>query len=166
MPKNYSTISVENSTCEAVNKIIEKHLGTSFFDSELPHICGMHLEIVDVRSEIEYSKQFLNDNQLQDENQFYRDFNMDSFNIEVSFYHSVSMIGKELQPILTDIVGRIISKELKTKTVIILNNGEVPFCLYYMGIREKIFSDYYKDYFKNRNWQPTTDDTKFREHHK
>lgn len=149
---NYDMISIENVSCEDVRRVLFSQLGIKLEENNPCYIMGMTIDVQDLKNEIEYAVNFLESEGLQEEHPFYNEFDMTGFNVVVEVQSRYLLY--DVRPVISDAIGKLLSSKLKTRVVIALNNGEIPFCIYDNGIKVKDMKKYYKKYFNGKSWCP------------
>jgi len=120
----------------------------------IPHVLGMHFDVIDLQDAIDYAKQIFVSQGLEETHPFYRACDMSCFNVEIDLYSSRGHFSGEFHPVVADEVARVLTAELKTQAVIKLEDGNIPFRVYTNGQQARDLKEYYKEYFKGRHWVP------------
>ena len=154
MGQNCDSISVENVSCEAVKSVLNKEVGINIQEDKPYQVMGINIDVQDYKNEFQYARDFLNDNGLQEESPFYREFDMKDFNVVVDLCSQSGRACSDLKPVMADQFGKYISLILKTRVVVAFENGEIPFCIYENGIKAKDLKEYYETYFATKDWHP------------
>ena len=154
MTKVYTSIAIENASCEVVKSFLVKALGPAMFNKDISHVLGMHFDVIDVQDAIDYAKQFLTSHGLEEAHPFYREFDMSLFNVEIDLYSSRGHFSVEFQPVVADQIARVLTAELQTRAVIKLEDGNIPFRVYANGKQIRDLREYYQEHFKGRHWVP------------
>ncbi|NPC68869.1 hypothetical protein D7Y27_03095 [Corallococcus sp. AB004] len=145
---------VEEAGQAEVEVALRECLGPAFLDPNTPHVCGLHLMVLDLTQAFAYTRAFMQEHGLKDE-WFFEEFDMSRFNVVVRLFGDNRSITR-LDSVLGDGIARFLSERLSQRVFILLDGGEIPFRLYEHGEIRRDYTETYREYFADSPWVPRT----------
>lgn len=109
------------------------------------------ISVSDISSELGYTSKFLRDNNLQDETQFFREFNIDLYSNIITFELFDNKFLDYIEPIVL-ILSMKISYILSAECVL-MRNFNLPIAFYKSGLLKDSFEKFNSDYFEFKAWE-------------
>lgn len=145
------TIGIKGASLEDVNSLLKNSYMLSVFNS-----LNANITVDDLRGEFVVMSNFLKENNLQDENDFFNDFDIDPYGLKVDINMVKGQAYFDVIEVVCFLWGKQISLELKTECIIMYDNFRVPVGLFREGVLADSFEKYNSDYFADRIWKPNT----------
>jgi len=110
----------------------------------------------DKSQEIAYANDFLRQNNLEDENPFFNDFQIEPYSSQIDFeLPSKSKDFDILEPVIF-ILAQHLSIILKAECIVMFENMRMPVGLFDNGSLKQTFEKYNAGFFSSRAWKPNS----------
>jgi hypothetical protein len=150
----YLTIGVRDSNVQKIAALLNE-------DRRIFELSNVDVTIEDLREEFLNVKGFLVKNNLEDENSFFNEFDIDPFGLQIDF--NVLPNYKYLFVLEAFVFGlaQVISSTLKVECLVMFENMRMPIGLFKEGVLIDAFHNYNSGFFKSRYWRPSATSTNF-----
>lgn len=153
MELKYLTIGIKGMDINQVREaLINEDIG--YFMNCINGMNGIEISIEDLREDFTNMKNFLKDNNLKDSNPFFNDFDIDSFGLKVDFNIRPNTVDSEVLEPIVFMLGKDISRVLKTDCIVMFENMQIPIGLFKNGTLIDVFDYYNEQYFRKKVWKP------------
>lgn len=124
--------------------------GIAFQDGISRITLGVHFNVYEAPDEWRYG---LESTAVEDD-PFYRECDVSSFATFVDLTCSSGSYMCDCLHVITDTVGRAISKGLSKKALVFFDGTYQPFCLYDSGSKTEDYRQFSSEYVMSRRWIP------------
>ena len=153
MSAGYVVIGFENSQVEALERAMRMEFGDDVLRTPA---LGIHLSVVNYAEEYRTADQFLKAHGMEESNEFLRHFDILPFATELRLECAPGRPIEAAIEIVGDVIAMALSKRMKTRALVRIANGEVPFRLYSAnGVTEIDYGVWYATLFISRSWIPS-----------
>lgn len=147
---NFIHIGIKASRLELIQDLIDDN-NVSGLILNIKNEFGVDFSIIDNTSEFEYSDKFLKANNLEDENPFFRIFDIMPFGKQIVFEpHDLNNL-ELVEPLMLMLTQRI-SRILNTECILFFKNLWIPIAHFNSGILHESFDSYNKGFFVDKAW--------------
>lgn len=115
---------------------------------------GCAVTIEDYKEAFLIAKNFLEKNNLDDENPFFNDFDMTEYSLQVEFDLSIDSNFIEIIEPAVFVLAQKISLNMKTKCLVLFSDMTLPVGLFDNGRLVEKFEKYNTEFFKKKHWIP------------
>ena len=154
MERRYLTIGV-NTNCEKNILLALKNIEINAVIDIIKHMQFVSIEINDYTPEYNYTTKFLKENNLEDENIFFRSFPIDNYGLQMEFYMAKNIKFKEeILEYLVFLIGYKLSCILNAKCIVMFDSMKIPISLFDNGELTNDFWEFNSNFFSNKTWRP------------
>ncbi len=149
-------LSVEHASESDVRSALIQFADIRFSNDGSGHALGFGVDVANGLEEAEYAQQYLQANNLEDENPVWRELDARAFPVEVRVYAHSGTVWVPCIEMIGDALARLLSESLQTRIVLSVGDGYVPFGIYSSGAKIRDFADHYERLFQGREWIPSS----------
>ncbi len=153
MDLKYLTIGIKGLSIEKAETVLME-LGISNYLDKIREMFKINITIQDNRDEFAYASKFLEENNLEDENTFFKDFKIEPYGLQIDFEVTQSFKYLDVLEPMVFIFGQRISLILKAECIIMFESMRLPAGLFKGGFLTETFEKYNSVFFENRPWKP------------
>jgi len=147
MNLKYITIGVRDSNVQELEAILNQKV-------KVFELSNVDVTIEDLREEFSNVNEFLINNDLEDENLFFREFNIDPYGLTIDFNVLPNYKYLFVLEAFVFSLAQIISSTLKIECLVMFENMKIPIGLFKEGALVENFDKYNSEFFKSRFWRP------------
>lgn len=151
----YAVISLEATTEHAVKEKIVALINPT---SDSSFSLGLNIIVEDRGNNFANARRILQKYELQEPFKLPPGVNLGTFNVEVEIYAVRESIGFLYIDCAADALAIFLSKSLKTRAMLTIDDFELPLFVYEKGAMTYQSIAEHESFYRSRRWHPTTDE--------
>lgn len=146
-----NSICIKEGNLVEVDRIVS-HMKIRF--RELLEDFNIKLQVQDLSEDFRVMSNFLKENQLQDENPFFNEFDINSYGIMINFIVLRDFRHIDFFESIVFFIGNYLSVQLDSETLVMFDNLKIPVAQFKKGMLVSNFSQFNRSYFADKIWLP------------